>query len=583
MPEKSENRYPCGHMSISAKYESLQGIAGIKLLFAAAVLVLALPELPAGPQALGQTPGREDKEADKEKTYGPILKELQDGATYKHEMMPMRDGVKLATAIYLPPGKGPWPTVLVRTPYGRFGLAGYAKQLKKGNYAFVTQDPRGDGDSEGKGTFDPKDNVNEINDGYDCIEWIAAQPWSNGRVGMFGGSGHGMCAHMAFLSKAPHLTIVAPGNSAGNTYLYWGFQNGVRKGLYNWLLHRGLAPEEWPKPTPFKYDFEKWDKIVKDAAKDNKTIYICDDGYFNIFGDCALDMFEYLGPTCRIFSTFTAKAHGKLDGLAFPWGKYAGSAPQPVPTFLEILDGKDAPEKGRLEYFVMGDVRDQSAPGSCRKVTNVWPPPHTPTSFYFYKDGKLDKAPPTDKEATVTYKYDPKDPAPTIGGGYNTEPKGNGALDQRELKDRKDMLLFATAELTEPIEIAGRVSVELYFSTDVPDTLFIAKLLDIYPDGYQAIMREGPAMARYRDDFKKPSALEKGKPYDMLIPVGGAAVAFNKGHKIGLIITSSSKPAFEVHPNSFEPVRSYDASPVANQIIYMTPGRPSCLILPIVK
>jgi len=111
-----------------------------------------------------------------------IIKRLGADYTYQKKMVPMRDGVKLATAIFVPKGKGPFPAVITRTAYGIWAAAFFnAHRFTNKNFAYITQDPRGDGESEGKGTCDVKSFDNEINDGYDTIEWIAKQSWSNER------------------------------------------------------------------------------------------------------------------------------------------------------------------------------------------------------------------------------------------------------------------------------------------------------------------------------------------------------------------------------------------------------------------
>ncbi|MBM4080307.1 MAG: CocE/NonD family hydrolase [Planctomycetes bacterium] len=540
--------------------------------------------------AFAQQTGKEYQAADKAKSAEPILKNLKPGTTHQHVMMPMRDGVKLATEVFLPPGPGPWPALLVRTPYGRFSLDGYAKRIADDDVAFVTQDPRGDGDSEGPPPADPVNNEGEMSDGYDCVEWIARQKWCNGRVGMFGGSGHGTCARMAFLAKPPHLVVVAAANTAGNTYLHWSFENGVRRWLYQWLTHRNARLSEWPKPTLYRYDMARWRQILAEAAKDNKAVLFTDDGWFNIFGDATLDEFEAFGQTCKVFATVSAKAHGKLDGLKFP------SAPMPkldpVPPFVEILKGAEVRAKSRLVYHVMGDVHDpprgearlyggKTAPGNCHRVTHVWPVPHTPTPFYLHEDGGLRPTPPTDASAALTYPHDPKNPAPTLGGGFSYSPEGNGALDQRPLRGRKDILRFVSEPLTQPLEVVGKLWAELHASTDAPDTAFIVKLVDIYPDGYEALIREAAFMARYWQGLDSPAPLEKGKTYLLRFPLNSAAIAFNQGHRLGVFITSSSSPAYEVHPNTYEPVMSYDRSPVANNTVHTSAKYASRIILPV--
>jgi predicted acyl esterase len=152
--------------------------------------------------------------------------------------MPARDGVELATTVYLPPeGQGPWPCVLARTPYNKDGNRGQGKDFAARGYAFVAQDVRGKFKS--KGSYDPFRN--DHLDGYDAVEWIATQPWSNGKVGMIGGSALGITSHLAATQAPPHLLcayVVVAESSARFDTVYRG---GVyRKELNDgWLTSQG--------------------------------------------------------------------------------------------------------------------------------------------------------------------------------------------------------------------------------------------------------------------------------------------------------------------------------------------------------
>lgn len=537
--------------------------------------------------SFAQVAGREYENADKKVDVSAILKGLPAGTVHEHVMMPMRDGVKLATEIFIPPSDQPQAAVLVRTPYGRLQCGSYARR----DFVFVTQDPRGTGDSEG--TVDPVNNENEIDDGYDCVEWIAAQPWCNGRVGMAGGSGNGTCANMAYLARPPHLVAVASANTAGNMALYWGFENGVRRGLYSWLQYRSPGrkpPAEWPKPTLFNYDTAAWQKKVQEAAKDNPVIYFIDDGWFNIFGDAAVDEFQAFGTGGKVYAKIGPRTHAaaKLRGMPFPlYGEASEAVRQApaVPSFQDILKGTAVSAPSRILYYVMGDIMDDAAPGNVWKYTETWPPANTPEPFYLNVNGALSRTAPQGA-GELTYAYDPRDPAPSLGGDYSYGSKDgvqSGPLDQRPLNERKDVLRFVTEPLSEPLEIGGELRADLFVSTDVPDTLFVVKVADVYPDGYEAIVREGAFMGRYAGGFDSPQPLKKDEVYRLQFGLKNTAIVFNRGHRIAVYVTSSSKGAYEVHPNSYEQVMSYDNSPTAHNTIHLSAEHPSCVILPAVR
>jgi predicted acyl esterase len=112
------------------------------------------------PGGVSQAAGREYEQADQGVDASKLLAALAEGTVHQHVMMPMRDSVKLATEVFIPPGNDPWPAVLVRTPSGRLQPTGYAATYKSGDVVFITPDPRGTGDSEG--TIDPVSSDNEI-------------------------------------------------------------------------------------------------------------------------------------------------------------------------------------------------------------------------------------------------------------------------------------------------------------------------------------------------------------------------------------------------------------------------------------
>ncbi len=531
-----------------------------------------------------ESDGREWVDAGTRVEGAAILKKLPIGYTDQSGMVQMRDGVKLATDIFLPPGGKPTCVILVRTPYGRMRGVDTAMLVEK-QFVFVTQDPRGSGNSGGE-IQDPINNVSEIQDSYDTLDWIAKQPWCNGRIGMCGGSGNGMIAAMAYLCKHPNLVVVSPRNSAGNTALYWSFENGVRRWMYCWLTFRGAKIKPWPRPTLYEqFDPVKWQKILDEAAKDNKTVYLGDDGWYNIFGDSALDFYAQFAHTGHVQMWVDTREHGSLPAqavkLKINWSR---DIPAQV-RFLDVLEGTQSVSKSSLTYAVIGDYTDAKAPGNTYKTSAVWPPKHTPMSMYLTQDGTLSKEAPRQAQAAVSYTYDPKDPAPTLGGGFSYSPEdANGPVDQRPLTKRKDVLKFVSDTLTEPLEIAGKLKAELYISSDVADTAFMLKLVDIYPDGQEILLREAAVLARYRDGVAhNPVPMKAGEIYQLTFPCNSIAAAFNKGHRIGIFVTSSSTPAYEVHPNTWEPVFSIEQAVLAHQTIFCSSTHASRVILPVIS
>jgi predicted acyl esterase len=549
------------------------------LLAAQAISAPAAPPAPEDPPLPPANPRAEAIEVG----MTALLGNWPAGSRRESTRVPMRDGAWMATEILFPPGAGPWPVILCRTPYGRVAGAKYSRDYAGKGVVWVSQDSRGRGGSTG--TLRGVDNENEIEDGYDAIDWIVCQTWSNGRVGMMGGSGNGMCARMAYLAKHPALKVVWAANTAGNTYLHWSFENGVRRGLHRWCnTFRNIKNSEII-PTITEYDLTRWRSLVAEAARHNPTVLFVDDGWFNIFGDGAIEDFMAFGPTGRVYGKVRPTTHGRMErGLTFP--SRETEAADDLPSPLDVLiDGAEIRAPSRLRYFVMGDVHDPSAPGNTTRVTRFWPPPNVPVRFHLTPDGGLSRAPARSPGGRSEYSYDPRDPTPSCGGGFSYSAKEetgwSGALDQRVQSGRRDILRFYSAPLTEPLEVAGKLAAELYFSTDVPDTTFMVRLIDVYPDGYEMMIREGAAMARYRDGLDRPHPVRKGDVNRLSIAMNSTAIVFNRGHRIGVYIASASNPAYEVHPNSYEPVKDYDQAPVAHQVIHCTEKFPSAVILPV--
>jgi putative CocE/NonD family hydrolase len=182
-------------------------------------------------------------------------------------------------------------------------------------------------------------------------------------------------------------------------------------------------------------------------------------------------------------------------------------------------------------------------------------------------------------ERALSYIYDPKQPVPSIGGYQLTIPAG--PKDQREIEQHPDVLVFTTQPLSAPLEVTGHVFAQLCVSTDVPDTDFLARLCDVYPDGRSINICEGILRARYRRSFTEGEFLTPGKLYRLAIDLWSTSVIFNKGHRLRVHVTSSSAPAYDPNPNTDEPLRWSDRFEVAHTSIHMAPGFPSYIELPV--
>ncbi len=522
---------------------------------------------------------------------------LANAARAEHQevMVPMRDGVKLATSVFLPEGDGPWPVVLSRTPYNKGKAATHVKKEEpytSRGYARVVQDCRGRFASEGE--YRPF--IDDMNDGYDTVEWIAQQPWCNGKVGMIGGSALGITANHAAMSGAPHLVcnvvIVAHGSSYDNS----GYPGGVFLKNLNeeWLRRQGVPPADVPRPIHRVYDdsFRKLDIEHYYSKMTTPTVNV--GGWYDIFSQGDIDCFSGL----QYRGGEGAKGNQKLIMGAFGHGRLAGDLKYPPDSgwkdqaiafrwFDHWLKGVDngVDREPAVRYFLMGDTFAPDAPGNEWRTSDVWPPQGETTSYYLHAGGKLStEAPAADEsasQASDTFVYDPKDPVPTVGGNNLLLPLG--PMDQREVSSRSDVLKYETPPLTEAVEIVGPVTAELWVSTDVEDTDFTAKLVDVYPNGYQALVLDQAFRLRFREGFNRMVKATPGEVYPIKIELWSTALVFNKGHKIALHVSSSNAPRFEQHSNTWEPVDSYDQAVKAHNTVHHDATHASRLLLPVTK
>lgn len=545
---------------------------------------------------------------------GDALKELVEGTVHKHVRIPMRDGYEIMAEVFLPSKDGkPTPVVVTRAGYGRWRAAGYAKGANKDRMAFVTTDVRRYDDGKHANFRDSESSFTQIDDMYDICEWLVAQPWCNGRIGTIGGSGNGFAASMGFWSLHPAYIANRAGNTAGNVKVYWGYHNAVATYQIRWVNSTIGNRQGLERPTLVKqgYDYDGWIEWITERAKDSDNYYFNGTGWFDPLFQAALDDFMALQHTGKAFVDIDPRGHGGTSGFGEksnfrfpihrgPAGKWEGTFPK----FDDLLRGNE-PEnpQSQIRYFLMGDVRDSSAPGNEWVFANTWPPASTKTNLYFTEGGQLSTTKPSGN-AKALYTYDPKNPTPSFGGAYSWNPTLSGPHDQSALRERKDVLYFETAPLNAPVNVTGRITAKLYISSTAKDTQFVVKLVDIYPDGYEAVMREAPFMARYANGYDHPAPLEDGQVYELDVDLWSTANVFNKGHKIGVIVSSAAYESYQIHPNTYDQI-TLDAdwqrdiknrgkpdhedpawikqSVVAENTLYLSADHPSHITLPVIE
>ena len=553
---------------------------------------------------------------------------VQGGVTAR-----MRDGVRLVADVYRPDAEGKFPVLLQRTPYNRKGDAGMAYALAAHGYVVVLQDTRGRYDSEGE--FYPFRHEGE--DGYDTVEWAAALPYSDGRVGMFGGSYVGATQMLAAMSRPPHLVAVFPYVTASEYYDGWTYQGGVlmqwfasswtsilavdtlrrqadgRIRARDWVERspveeypildyppaRGLAPyfRDWVEHERSDDYWRRWK--LSDHYREMGVKGLHGAGWHDLFLKGSIRNYTGLRDEA---ATPAARAGQRL--LVGPW---AHAPTSPEGKIGDVVFGKNAVldmTGTALKWFdyALKGVENEFARGAPVRIfvmgENVWrderefPPARTRYTRYFLHsargangpsgDGTLSTAAPKE-ERPESFSYDPANPVPTIGGrlccGQALPP---GPFDQRPNESRPDVLVFSTPPLEADTEVTGFISVELYAATSAPDTDFTAMLVDVDPSGYARFLTDGIVRARYRDTTARAEEVAPGKVYKYSIDLWATSNLFKAGHRIRVYVSSSNFPRFSRNFNTGEPTLGATRMVKAQQAVYHDAEHPSAIILPVI-
>jgi putative CocE/NonD family hydrolase len=568
----------------------------------------------------------------------------------------MRDGITLRANIYRPSADGNYPVLLTRLPYGKdFPLGSSVLdpvRAARQGYIVVVQDTRGRFTSEGD-WYPLRD---EGPDSYDTIEWAAALPRSNGKVGMYGASYFGFTQWAGAIQNPPHLAALFP-------YVTWADpHNGVfsRGGALelgiqaSWLLETGLDTvlrRERGNPDP-RVGFQKLVALAREIDR------LADEGYRSLplrtfepfrrtdLGQSFFDGIEQpFSPAYAASSTILGH-HDQVTVPAYNAGGWydiflAGT----IRNYQEMRARGATPEARQARLFIgpwshsnaghtVGDVAfgygaaaafinlqidfmslqlrwfdrwlkgidngiDREPPVKLFVMgENVWRDEQdwpleraVPTPFYLHSDGhantldgdgSLNLELPGDESAD-TFIYDPLNPVPTLGGALLMPAIYRpGARDQRPIEQRDDMLVYTSASLERDIEVTGPVTVTLWAASTAPDTDFVARLVDVHPDGFAQNLTDGIIRARYRHGVEAPELLESGRAYEYVIDLWATSNLFKAGHRIRVDITSSNFPRWDRNPNTGHAIGADAELQSATQTILHTRQYPSHILLPLV-
>jgi putative CocE/NonD family hydrolase len=531
----------------------------------------------------------------------------------------MRDGVELSADIYRPDAEGRFPVILSRTPYTKTGSLKTARYFAERGYVFVAMDVRGRGDSDGK--LVPYRNDGQ--DGYDAVEWCAAQPWSAGKVGSIGGSYNGRIQWLTAVLQPPHLTTMIVLVTPSDPFVEWptGTHLPMDISWYHYTaghVSQNMEAVDWPKihkhlplytmdeavgrPSPFwKQDLdhpqldEYWEAIRYQNKYDRVHVPVLHiSGWYDD---------EQIGTPLNFIGMTTKGPEGvrnKQKMLMGPWPHAVNSTSKLAdvdfgPGAIIDLNGyfqrwfdywlkdKDTGilSEPPIRIFVMGE--------NAWTDENEWPLGRTRWTKYYihstgranslFGDGTLTTNLPA-AEPADSFTSDPEHPVPFI-----TEPSFaqiGSAEDYRPVERRDDVLVYTSEPLAEDLTVCGPIKIELYASSTAKDTDFMGMLIDVWPEGYAQRLIDGMVRARYMDGMDKASLIEPGKVYAYTLNLWNTCQTFKKGHRIRLQIASSAFPKYDRNAQTGDSLAKATVLQKAEQRIFHDKSRPSHIILPVV-
>ena len=564
----------------------------------------------------------------------------QDVAVQRNVAMKTRDGVTLRADIYQPVGEGNFPVLLQRTPYDKTGGNEFGRRAVLRGYLVVIQDVRGRYASEGE--WYPFKH--ETEDGFDTVEWAAALPHSNGKVGMFGGSYVGATQMLTAIGHPPHLAGICPIVTASNYHENWTYQGGAFEQWFNESWTSGLAQDTVNRTIKKSTNaligssvlpLNQYPVFNLNGTPDGASLtqamapyfldWLAHPDYDSYWKPWAIeeqyasiqvpaltvaawyDIFQ--GGSLRNYAGI--KAHGGSEAarngqkLLITIGGHSGSgrkigAIDFGPTAAEfdenaltlewydyLLQGKQnafATEKP-VRIFVMGENN--------WRYEDTWPLERAQaTRYYLHSSGKANSAAgdgalsadTARKEAADSFVYDPANPVPTVGGPLCCDAVHlpAGPRDQQQVESRADVLVYTTPPLDADLEVTGPVTLDLYARSSAVDTDFTGKLVDVGPDGTAINLTEGILRARYRESMSASTPIVPGKVYHYTIDLWSTSNVFLKGHRIRVEVSSSNFPRFDRNLNTGKSAAADATFVKATNTVLHDSSHPSALVLPVV-
>ena len=552
--------------------------------------------------------------------------------------VPMRDGTVLDAMIWRPAAPGRYPVLVERVAYElAWRCAKNGEYYARHGYVVVGQSVRGTFDSEGSFDLLRDDGWGDNQDGYDAIEWAASQPWSNGRVGMLDGSYSGNTQYLVVPTRPPHLRALFVRQASGDLRDVVMFTGGAHR-LASWrdFLVRSILVPQLGKRAGVLSDtatrlrveqaaqeiqasfwhlpLKSWPLVEGLADWYWNTLDHPDDGPYwssvslaKVVSEVDTPIFHlsswydfFLNGVLRAFTGIRAQGQSAacresqrlivgpwLHGVPFVGQRLVGDLDFGPEAAFDLhawrLRWYDHWLKG-IENGVMDGPRVRLFLMSTNRWLRLdeWPPSEVSYCPLHLVGGAEDgqggltfDAPPVD-DAPDTFAYDPAEPVPS----QNLEPAPQ-PVDCRSIEDR--VLLYTSEPLTEDVHVVGPISAVLHASSSAPDTDWVVRLCDVWPDGRSILVCDGILRARYRGSQTDPSLLEPGQVYRFEVNMRATAQTFLAGHRIRIHVTSSDFPRYDRNLNTGGPFGEETEWQVATNTVYHDALHPSHLRLPVMS
>lgn len=507
--------------------------------------------------------------------------------------IPMRDGMTLAADAYLPAETGSWPVILIQTPYNKEFRYPQIFQfefsddplLKSPDYAFVLVDWRGFAGSQ-DAAYEGSPTRGE--DGYDAVEWVAAQPWCDGNVGTWGLSALGNAQMVTAQERPPHLRGCVPIVYAFRPWYDGAYPGGVYSRNRNEFVYGTFGGRDAVRSFPlYNFVWEYNETHTGDPTQiDVPMLHIS--GWYDHEAVQTIREMEAVrcegapGARGRQKLLIGPWSHGAVGEsvqgqLTYPAAEYASSL-----AALEFFDfylrgiANGYERQPVVRYFTMNDDQWRGA--------SAWPPATAlARDYYLTGDGRLAPTAPA-SGAVLGYTADPNDPVPTLWGAVVTQGSAQqGPGDLRSIEARPDVLTFTTPTLTEPLSIAGQPIAWLWIECDAVNTDFAVRMTEVYPDGRSMLLVDGIRRASLRNGFTQHEWLAPSTLYEVAVELPPVAVTIPAGHALRFSVAPSNYDRFDVNMQDGSDISDESSAMpvVASVTLHTGPTYPSRVSVPL--